>query len=261
MGMGRRGWCAVAAAIALFCLASGCASGQLLLSEASTTAGTPLSLVALGDSVPSGAACHCTPYPQLDADALTASSGRLVTATNDAVGGATTSSVLRQLDSNSTVIDHVSTADVIEIEIGANDIGFTSTCGTTVACYAPKIPTIQKNLDDIVSRVDALASGHKALVVLLDYWNVWLGGEYAAARGDAYVNAAEQMTDEVNSVIKATAAESGSAYVDVRAAFEGPTYAYDETRYLASDGDHPNAAGHKRIAAAAEAAIEKTLHL
>ena len=44
---------------------------------------------------------------------------------------------------------------------------------------------------------------------------------------------------------------SGSAYVDLRAAFKGPDYSYDETHYLSDDGDHPNAAGHQQIATAA----------
>jgi hypothetical protein len=61
------------------------------------------------------------------------------------------------------------------------------------------------------------------LIVLLDYWSVWLGGAYAAAKGDAYVAAAEEVTDRVNTVIKSTAAESGSAYVDLRAAFKART--------------------------------------
>jgi lysophospholipase L1-like esterase len=97
--------------------------------------------------------------------------------------------------------------------------------------------------------------------VLLDYWSVWLGGQYAAAKGEAYVTAAENVTDQVNAVIKSTAARSGSAYVDLRAAFKGPNYAYDETHYLSSDGDHPNAAGHRQIAAATEAVIEKAVHI
>ena len=60
-------------------------------------------------------------------------------------------------------------------------------------------------------------------------------------------------------IIKSTAAKSGSAYVDLRAAFKGPNYAYDETHYLSNDGDHPNAAGHQQIAAATVAVIEKAL--
>ena len=35
-----------------------------------------------------------------------------------------------------------------------------------------------------------------------------------------------------------------------------PAWPIDETRYLASDGDHPNSAGHQRIAAAVVTAIE-----
>jgi lysophospholipase L1-like esterase len=120
---------------------------------------------------------------------------------------------------------------------------------------------MQKNLGAILSRVRDLTSGHKVLVVLLDYWSIWLGGQYAAAHGQAYVAAAEEMTDRVDAAIKSTAAKNRSAYVDLRAAFKGPSYAYDETHYLASDGDHPNAAGHQQIAKATQAVIENTLHI
>jgi acyl-CoA thioesterase I len=40
------------------------------------------------------------------------------------------------------------------------------------------------------------------------------------------------MTDKVDSIIKATANETGSCSVDPRAAFEAPDYAYDETHFL-----------------------------
>jgi lysophospholipase L1-like esterase len=52
-----------------------------------------------------------------------------------------------------------------------------------------------------------------------------------------------------------------SAYVDLRAAFKGPSYSYGETHYLSNDGDHPNAAGHQKIANATEAVIENRLGL
>ena len=57
-------------------------------------------------------------------------------------------------------------------------------------------------------------------------------------------------------MIKATARRSGAYYIDLRAAFKGPDYAHDKTHYLASDGDHPNAAGHRQIANAVEAAVD-----
>jgi acyl-CoA thioesterase I len=256
--MGR----AVVCLVAVGCLATACSHGSSKSAATTTTTQAQAgSIVALGDSVPRGTNCDCTPYPPLTADGLTAATGRTVTATNDSVAGYTTSKVLEQLDSNASVIDHVRAADTVEIEIGANDVAYSSACGTSVECYAPRVPTIQKNLDAIVSRVHQLTSGHRSLVVLLDYWSVWLGGKYAAAKGEAYVNAAESMTDEVNSVIKSTAAKSASAYVDLRAAFKGPDYSYDETHYLSNDGDHPNAAGHRKIADATLPVIEKALHI
>src|SRR5215831_1982010 len=146
------------------------------------------SIVALGDSVPHGTNCDCRPYPPLTADGLTARSGRKVAATNDSVAGYTTANVLRQLRSNRSVIRHVRRADAVEIEIGANDVAHSSACGASVACYQPKIPVLEKNLAAIVDRVHRLTSGHRALIVLLDYWSVWLGGRYAAAKGPAYVS-------------------------------------------------------------------------
>jgi lysophospholipase L1-like esterase len=257
----RRLGCALAGVFALCGVVTACSTSRTASSTSTSTAPQTRSLVALGDSVPRGTNCHCWPYPPLTADGLTKSRGQTVTATNDSVAGYTTSGVLRQVTSDRAVMGHVRAADVIEIEVGANDVAYTASCGTEVACYTPRVPTIEKNLGAIVGRVHELASGRRILVVLLDYWSVWLGGKYAAAKGKTYVDSAEEMTDRVNAVIKSTAAKTGSAYVDLRAAFKGPDYAYDETHYLSSDGDHPNAAGHERIAAAAEAVIEHRLHL
>jgi acyl-CoA thioesterase I len=257
------------AVVALVCLTAACAASSpqshspSTASSSSVESGQPhaWSILALGDSVPRGTNCDCTPYPPLSAEGLTASTGHTVKATNDSVAGATTSSVLHQLMSDDLVISHARSADVVEIEIGANDVAYSKSCGTEVDCYAPGVATVEKNLAAIVTRVRDLTSGHKALVVLLDYWSVWLGGKYATANGEGYVEAAAAVTDEVNAVIKSTATRSGSAYVDLRAAFKGPDYAYDESHYLSNDGEHPNAAGHQKIAQATEAVIQNTLRI
>jgi acyl-CoA thioesterase I len=264
---GSRSRWAFVGLLALGCLVTACLASAREISTSSSVGAAggsaqsrTWSVVALGDSVPRGTNCGCTPYPALTAEWLATHTGETVKATNDSVAGATTSLVLGQLD-RSDVSAHLRAADVVEIEIGANDVSYSQLCGVRTACYASRIPTVRTNIATIVARVRKLTVGHRVLIVLLDYWSVWLGGQYAAAQGTAYVSAAEQMTDEVNTVIKSTAAASGSAYLDLRAAFKGPSYTWDETRYLAGDGDHPNKAGHKRIATATHAIFKRALHI
>jgi lysophospholipase L1-like esterase len=258
---------------AVLLAASGCGSSSsssvsASSTQASSTTTSPTttasskawSIVALGDSVPSGYNCDCTPYPQLSAKGLSSSTGQKVTAMNDAVAGYTTKNVLNQLQSDSKVIDQVRKADAVEINIGANDIPYNkNSCGTKVDCYTPLIGPVQTNLEAIVSRVHELTSGHKSTVVLLDYWSIWLGGTYARKKGHDYVVAARQVTAQVDKAIKTTASKTGSAYVSERRAFKGPGFGYIETHYLTKDGDHPNATGHQAIATATEAVIKKTL--
>jgi acyl-CoA thioesterase I len=217
--------------------------------------------VAVGDSVPAGAACKCTPYPQLSAADLSIPSVREITADNLAVAGYTTEDVLRQLSAGTPAVVDLSHADVVEVEVGANDVGYTAECGTSLDCYTPEIPRMEQNLRTIVERAYELTAGHPSLVVLLDYWAVWLGGQYAQAKGEAYVDTAATVTDEVDTAIQMVAAQTGAAYVDLRAAFKGPSYDDDETQHLAGDGDHPNAAGHVKIASALDQVIEARLHL
>lgn len=229
-------------------------------SSRSSATGRLLTVVALGDSIPAGRACSCTPFPQLTAARLAATTRRPVRAVDDAVSGYTTDDVLGQLDHNGTVISDLGRANLVEIEIGANDVAPTRECGIIVGCYAAEVPQVETNLETIVQRVRQLAA-HQALVVLLDYWSVWLGGKYASARGPAYVRAAALVTDEVNTVIRGVATKDSAVYVDLRAAFKGANYDGDETPYLASDGVHPNVSGHQRIAAALIAVTQARLHL
>lgn len=236
------------------------------LAACSSPAGSPSptptaawSLAALGDSIPAGTACDCTPYPQLSASDLSSPDGPAVTASNEAVAGFTSFDLLHQLSNASATIDQVKAARLVEIEVGANDVAPSSSCGTDVACYQPKITDLRANLHAIVDRVHELSAGHAVKVVLLDYWSVWLGGQYAQQQGQAYADAAASVTDKVNTEIREVAAQTGSPYVDLRAAFKGPDYAYDETHYLATDGIHPNATGHQQIAAALGEVAQKRM--
>jgi lysophospholipase L1-like esterase len=207
-------------------------------------------LVALGDSVPAGTACDCKPYPELTGTGLSRSIHERVRTLNDAVPGATSGDVVAQLQDDANVIAEVRGSEAVMVEIGANDVAFSATCGTTVSCYEQQFPQLRTNLVATVDRVRALNRGRHLAIVLLDYWSVWLGGQYATAQGPAYVDAADAVTQGVNGVIRSTARSTGSTYVDVLHAFRGPNERWDETHLLAADGEHPNAAGHRRIAEA-----------
>lgn len=237
---------------------AGCSSPAEAPSPSPTPAAT-WSLAALGDSIPAGTACDCEPYPQLSASDLSLPGGPAVSASNEAVSGFTSLDVLHQLSTARAAINAVKAARVVEIEVGANDAAPSNSCGTDAACYQPAIADLRVNLHDIVERVHELTAGHAVSVVLLDYWSVWLGGTYAHEQGQAYVDAATSVTDKVNTVIRDVAAQTGSAYVDLRAAFKGPDYASDETQYLATDGIHPNATGHQKIAAALAEVAQKRM--
>jgi lysophospholipase L1-like esterase len=215
------------------------------------------SLTALGDSVPAGTACNCTPYPQLTAADIAHVAGHPVSTLDDAVPGDQSGDVLTQLEQDADVVSHVEYSQAVTVEVGANDVAYSSACGTNASCYEQKIPQVRSNLDAIVEHIRQLTDGRSVTVVLLDYWSVWLGGTYAEEQGPAYVSAAEQVTSRVSDAIRSVATATHSYFVDLQTAFHGRNREYDETHLLAPDGDHPNAAGHVRI----EQAIAATLAL
>ena len=259
--MRARPWPVVLAlSLALCCAACSTSSGASSSSATSTSPLDPAAIraelahanavTAIGDSVPSGTACDCTPYPQLTAADLTRFAGHPVTVSNDAMSGFQSGDVADQLRDDPDVIAHVETSQVVLAEVGANDVAYSPSCGTNVSCYDAKLPSIEHNLTTIVQRVHELTRGHELTLLLLDYWSVWLGGQYAQAQGPAYVTAADTVTDHVDTAIRNIAQSTGSVYVDLRTAFRGPNQSWDETHLLAPDGDHPNAEGHVRIARA-----------
>ena len=137
-------------------------------------------LTALGDSVPYGTECKCIPYPRLTAADISHVARHSVKQMNDSVPGYTSEDVMDQLVNNRAVMFHVAVSQAVLVEVGANDVHYSATCKTNVACYDRRLPRLQHNLTAIAHRIDHLTAGRVTLI-MLDYWNVWLGGKYAAS--------------------------------------------------------------------------------
>ncbi len=234
---------------------SGSSSPQAPAGGAQTTvANAPLVVVGLGDSVPSGAACGCTSFIATAGRSIAEAQHRSLTVSNLAVGGFTSSDVLAQLDSD-TVQRQIAAADVVIIEIGANDFeddqAYEQACRDEGAatCYAGTLRSTAQRVSSIVTTVRNLQTKPTAAVYLLGYWNVFRDGAAGQADGATYMNASDALTRAFNIRMTNVAAAAGVTYVDVYRPFKGGGD-QDATRYLADDGEHPNAAGHALLSAA-----------
>lgn len=225
----------------------------------STRAATPLRVVGLGDSVPAAYHCGCAGFVSVAARTLARERGRTAVTGNHAVSGATSADLLSQLGDQAVRSDLVA-ADVVVVEIGANDFdensAYERSCrdATTSGCYDHAVATLRGNLQQIVSGIKGL--NQHATVVLLGYWNVFRDGSVGAAQGATYVAASDSLTRWVNDLVRQVAQSSGASYADAFTPFKGADGDSDDTSYLSDDGDHPNANGHDVLANAVVAAVD-----
>jgi lysophospholipase L1-like esterase len=206
------------------------------------------SVYGLGDSVPAAANCGCTSYVVQLGQALAQQQHAQVSVDNQAVGGQTSADLLAQLTAQPTRADNDA---VTVVTIGANDFppallsGPDCTAADHLACFQQALSVMGSNVRGIL---DALGGGrrHHGPVLVTGYWNVFLDGQVGAARGADYVRDSAALTQQVNGVLKNAAQQHGDTYVDLHGPFGKDG---DDTPLLASDGDHPSAAGHALIAA------------
>jgi lysophospholipase L1-like esterase len=217
------------------------------------------SVVGLGDSVPAGSACDCDTFISLVGQALATRQGREVTSNNLATGGLTTQGLLDQLDGGSAT-DAIVNADLVIITIGANDFDSSSVedadCSPSagLACYKNDLAQLRANMDAILGKVRALQTRPGSRIVVTGYWNVFLDGDIARAKGSTYVANSDALTIAVNQALAEAAAAKGARYVDIYSPFKGDS-SRDDTPLLAADGDHPNATGHQVIASSVLSAL------
>ena len=226
--------------MALVLLLAGCAAPGHSTPEPS---GSAPAVVTFGDSVPAGTACGCTPFPDIYAGLLGATSDNL------AESGFTSLDVRRQLATPQATAA-VRTASVVLVMAGANDLGAAFDAGDD--SDADPAAQVQQNITAVVAAVHGLRPS--ASVLIFGYWNVVEDGDVGRADyGDDGVAEAAAATKYCNDALRRAA--SGATYVDTTTAFKGTTGEADPTDMLAADGDHPNAAGHGAIAEAAYAAL------
>jgi lysophospholipase L1-like esterase len=217
-------------------------------------------VVGLGDSVPSGTNCRCVGYVPLVARALAGGDARVARVRNLARGGMTTSSVLAQLD-DPAVRTAIGSASVVLVTVGANDVSPARlrdpACRPVVAlaCYRPAIAGVGRRVQRLLAGIATLAPPG-ARVLVTGYWNVFLDGAVGLRQGADYVAGSDALTRAMNDVIAAAAAQTGTRYVDIYTPFKG-SGDVDCTPLLASDGDHPNARGHRVIADALLGALSR----
>ncbi|MBL7256419.1 SGNH/GDSL hydrolase family protein [Paractinoplanes lichenicola] len=198
----------------------------LLLGLAACAAPARPSVVTLGDSVPAGTACGCTPFPALY------SRSQHATDVNLAVPGSTSADVRAAVPAAA-----LSASEVI-LMIGANDMAVVF---DDPSRYATTAAAVESN---VTATIEAI--GSKARVIVLGYWNVMQDGDVGAATyGPDGVRNATRATGLINAALRKAAVTTGATYVSTEPPFHGPAGA---TALLAPDGDHPNEAGQAAIA-------------
>ena len=222
----------------------------------------PLTLVALGDSVPTATACGCTGYVELLASRLGARTARPTVVHNDATDGWTTSDVVEDLGSASTRTD-LHDADLVVVEIGANDFDFSRvddpSCypAATSSCWASTIDGLRTGLARIIAGVRADDVNPDLRVAVVGYWNVTVDGAVGRARGQDFVAGSDALTRAVNAAIAQVAQQSAATYVDAYTPLKGSDGDLDPTAHLLDDGDHPNESGHQLLMEAVLGALER----
>jgi lysophospholipase L1-like esterase len=218
------------------------------------TTATPLTVVALGDSVPSATNCNCEGYVEQLGTLLHRATRRPVAVHNDASGGGTSADLARDLQTPAIVQD-LRHADLVIIEVGANDFSLDRVDDPAClpveksACWSTTMDNLRTGLTRIVSNIRAIDRSPQVRVAVAGYWNITVDGAVGAARGDAFVTGSDALTKAVNTTIAGVAATLHAIYVDAYTPFKGDG-SLDPTSALLDDGDHPNAKGHALLAKA-----------
>ena len=215
-------------------------------------------ILGLGDSVPAGSGCFCSNYVTLFGQRLATAETSRFTVLNLARGGAVSLDILQQVRSSSIGIP---TGRVSIITVGANDfdeaIVGTPQCRNAL-CYLTTLRSVDGSIRAILSSLlhnQAGASTGTSAIVLTNYWNIFRDGAAGRSRGPVYVANNDALTRRVNALLRYDASVYRVTYADLYSPFKGTDGRRDDTSFLAADGYHPNAEGHRVIAAVLQRAL------
>ena len=215
----------------------------------------PLTLVALGDSVPAATTCDCAGFVQLIGTRLTTLTGHRWEVHDDANGGWTSADVEDDLRDSPTR-DDLARADLVVVEVGANDFDLDRVddpdClpASGSRCWSATLRRLRGGLTRIINGIKHIDTRPDLRVAVLGYWNVTLDGAVGTALGEDFVVGSDALTRLVNTTVAAVASSTGALYVDAYTPLKGVDGSRDPTRDLLDDGDHPNARGHTLLTTA-----------
>lgn len=207
-------------------------------------------VVGLGDSVMAGTHCGCAGLAEEYGKALQARTGTDVRVTNLGANGLVTTDVLGDLEHDRATRAAIADADLVLVTIGANDLvpelDQWETTGCDQSCFNGPAVQMGRNLSRVLAAITGLRIAHPGPVLVTNYWNVFTDGDVARETGgQAQIDWTTEVTAVANDQICGAARSAGDMCVDLVAPFKGG--GADPTPLLASDGDHPNAAGVRAI--------------
>lgn len=200
-------------------------------------------IVGIGDSVAAGTRSGGTNFLVELGQSLHSERGRAITVVNFAVPGLTTRWLVRQVRLPG-VRGTLRRADLVVVTIGAND--FSQRVLTTPDRWDAEVARLRRRVGELLGHLQA-SRGGAGEIMITGYWNVFTDGQRAQRLGDGHRVSSDEFTRRVNECLRAVASEHGAGFVDLYAPFKGRGDR-DPSDLLASDGNHPNEAGHAVIA-------------
>lgn len=246
-------------AVLAACSMIGSASSAAGASSAST-----LHVIAIGDSLPYGRAdCgDCQTFIELFGKALARATGTQVSVRNLSERTGIDSAYLRHELSTSAVLrSAVSGADAITVTIGHNDTpwnSYTDSCDGrggypnpdwakyNGVCLNRNVGRYGTNLASILKQIRALRHGSPTLLRVTDDYDDLIGDPQVPKSA---FPTAKRFVDAYAARTCAIARVYGAVCIDTYHAFNGPSGSDAASGLLAKDHTHPNARGHRLIAA------------